>query len=56
VVEIERALSEYERVIVPWGALHLPSVERTVLSWGFTETSRELHPLFAWRTVAAALW
>jgi hypothetical protein len=54
--EIERALDEYERVIVPWGALHLPSVERTVLSWGFAETSRELRPLFAWRTVAAALW
>ena len=55
-VEIERALREYERVVVPWGGLHLPSVEQTVLSWGFAETSRELHPLFAWRTVAAALW
>jgi hypothetical protein len=54
--EIERALREYERVVVPWGGLHLPSVERTVLSWGYAETSRELHPLFAWRTVAAALW
>jgi hypothetical protein len=54
--EIERALVEYERVIVPWGALHLPSVEQTVLTWGFAETSRELHPLFAWSTVLAALF
>ncbi len=54
--EIERALPEYERVVVPWGALHLPGIERTVLSWGFAETSRELHPLFAWRTVAGALF
>ena len=45
----------YEHVIVPWGALHLPGIEQTVLSWGFAETSRELHPLFAWRTVIAAL-
>ena len=55
VEELEHALVDYDRVIVPWGALHLPGIERTVLSWGFAETSRELHPLFAWRTVAAAL-
>jgi hypothetical protein len=54
--EIERALGEYERVVVPWGALHLPGIEQTVLSWGFTETSRDTHPLFAWSTVAAALF
>jgi hypothetical protein len=53
--EIERALHDYERIVVPWGALHLPGIERTVLSWGFTETSRERHPLFAWSTIAAAL-
>jgi hypothetical protein len=53
--EIERALGEYERVVVPWGALHLPGIERTVLGWGYEETSRELHPLFAWRTVVAAV-
>jgi hypothetical protein len=54
--EIERALGEdYERVVVPWGALHLPGIEETVLSWGFAETSRETHPLFAWSTVFAAL-
>jgi uncharacterized protein YbaP (TraB family) len=54
--EIERALGEYDRVVVPWGALHLPGVEQTVLSWGYAETSREMHPLFAWSTVAAALF
>jgi hypothetical protein len=54
--EITRALPEYDHVVVPWGALHLPAIEEAVLGWGFTETSRELHPLFAWRTVAAALF
>ncbi len=54
--EIEHALEEYQRVVVPWGALHLPAIEEAVLSWGFAETSRELHPLFEWRTVAAALF
>jgi len=56
VAEIENALPEYRHVVVPWGGLHLPGIERTVLSWGFRETARELHPLFAWRTVAGALW
>jgi hypothetical protein len=54
--ELERALREYERVVVPWGALHLPGIEQTVLSWGFAETSRVQHRLFAWSTVAAALF
>jgi hypothetical protein len=53
--ELERALTEYRRVVVPWGALHLPAIEQTVLGWGFAETSRELHPLFGWSTIAAAL-
>jgi hypothetical protein len=56
VKEIQRALGEYEHVVVPWGALHLPEIEKAVLSMGFSETSREQHPLFAWRTVVAALF
>jgi hypothetical protein len=54
--EIEQALGDYQRVVVPWGALHLPGIEEKVLSWGFSETAREQHPLFAWRTVIAALF
>lgn len=53
--EIETALEDYERVVVPWGALHLPAVERTVTDWGFEETSRRLHPLISWGTILAAL-
>lgn len=53
--EIETALEDYERVVVPWGALHLPAVERTVTAWGFEERSRELHELISWGTILAAL-
>jgi hypothetical protein len=53
--ELERALTEYQRVVVPWGALHLPGIEQVVLGWGFEETSHELHPLFGWSTIASAL-
>jgi hypothetical protein len=54
--EIEAALEDYERVVVPWGALHLPAVEREVTGLGFEETSRELHELISWGTILAALF
>ena len=54
--EIEGAVGEFDHVVVPWGALHLPEIEQAVLAMGFAETSRELHPLFAWSTVLAALF
>ncbi len=53
--EIDEALGEYHRVIVPWGALHLPEIESAVLERGFEETDRTRHPLIAWSTIAAAL-
>ena len=56
VKEIEGAVGEFDHVVVPWGALHLPEIEQAVLAMGFAETSRELHPLFAWSTVLAALF
>jgi len=53
--EIRLALTEYEHVIVPWGALHLPFVERRVLEMGFEPTTRSHHPLASWNTIARAL-
>ena len=53
---IDEALTDdYRRVIVPWGALHLPAIEQAVHERGFEETSRARHLLIAWRTLAAAL-
>jgi hypothetical protein len=54
--EIRSALGEYDRVIVPWGALHLPFVEQNLLEMHFEATSRTHHPLTSWATIAAALW
>ena len=33
--EIDAALADYRRVVVPWGALHLPEIERGVVERGF---------------------
>ncbi len=36
--EIRSALDDYDVVIVPWGALHMPEIEDTLESWGFQKT------------------
>ena len=53
---INDALPEYDRVIVPWGALHLPGIEAAVLEAGFTQTSASERRLVAWSTLFAALF
>lgn len=54
--EIEAALPDYRRVIVPWGALHLPFIERSILERGFDESQREQRRLISWATLLAALF
>jgi hypothetical protein len=53
---LQVALMEYDRVIVPWGALHLPFVQHQVLEMGFEPTTRTHHPLASWKTILAALF
>jgi hypothetical protein len=53
--QIEEALLEFERVVVPWGALHMPEIEAAVLEDGFALERSERRRLVSWGTVAAAL-
>ena len=34
-VELTALLEEYDQLIVPWGGLHMPDLERRVLELGF---------------------
>ena len=34
------ALEDHPVIIVPWGAMHMPELQREILQWGFEETSR----------------
>lgn len=54
--EIDRALPDYERVIVPWGALHMPFIESSIIARGFDESHREKRRLVSWITIGAALF
>ena len=51
---LAEALEEYPRVVVPWGALHLPGMEEHLLAQGFSETERSRRPLLSWRTLLEA--
>lgn len=49
------AIDQYQRVVVPWGALHLPAIEAEVIDRGYTLETSEEHPLISWSALLAAL-
>ncbi|MDP6979180.1 MAG: hypothetical protein QF570_11350 [Myxococcota bacterium] len=53
--EMERALGQSRRVIVPWGALHLPGIEAFVLDRGFVQAAEARRRVVSWSTLWAAL-
>jgi hypothetical protein len=53
-VEIETALPLYRRVIVPWGALHLPEIERELVGSGFVLMDETLRQVVGWNTLLKA--
>jgi len=53
--EIRTGLDDYQRIIVPWGALHLPGIEAAILAWGFEQTASSQRRITAYQTILAAL-
>ncbi len=54
--EIQRALPMYDHVIVPWGALHLPEIERDVLERGFVLEDETRRQVVGWDTLLRAIF
>jgi hypothetical protein len=54
--EIRAGLNDYQRIIVPWGALHLPGIEDAILGWGFEQTATSQRRIAAYQTILAALF
>ncbi|MEX2206334.1 MAG: TraB/GumN family protein [Myxococcota bacterium] len=55
VARLDEALADYARIVVPWGALHLPAIEAALLERGFVRTAAAQHRLLHWRGIAAKL-
>ena len=53
--EIDAALDDYRRIVVPWGALHLPEVQEAVRARGFELRSTDQKLLLRYATVFWAL-
>jgi hypothetical protein len=53
--EIDAALEDYERVVVAWGALHLPAIEQAVAQDGFVQSGATRRRLISWHTIVLAL-
>ena len=45
---MHRYLEEYDNVLVPWGAAHMPGLEKEILKWGLTEKSRRRVQVLNW--------
>jgi hypothetical protein len=54
--EIRAGLEDYHRIVVPWGALHLPGIEAAILGWGFEQTASSQRRITAYQTILAALF
>jgi hypothetical protein len=53
--EIRAGLDDYHRIVVPWGALHMPGIEDAILGWGFEQTASSQRQITAYQTILAAL-
>jgi hypothetical protein len=53
--ELAEALEAYRRVVVPWGALHLPAVEEALLEMGFERAAERRRLAVAWTTLGDGL-
>ena len=55
-LEIKTALPKYQRVIVPWGALHLPDIEDELVASGFVFVDETRRQVVVWSTLLMALF
>jgi hypothetical protein len=55
VAAIDATIDDYDRIVVPWGALHLPAIEEAVRDRGFERVSSVQHRLISWATLFAFL-
>lgn len=54
---LQRSLSRYDTIIVPWGGMHMPAIEAAVLDRGFTPGEKKERLLFAFSSIPfTALW
>lgn len=51
IATLDEALEDYGRVVIPWGAMHLPVVEAALVQRGFELVSAERRPIIFYATI-----
>ena len=44
--EMQESLKTHNTVVVPWGAAHMPGIQKEIEAWGFKETDRSMRRAF----------
>lgn len=47
-LEIEKSLPDYDEIVVPWGALHLPDIEHRIRELGFAQDRETGRRVISW--------
>lgn len=45
---LQTALADHDRVVIPWGAYHMPGLERGILEQGFTVSNTCMRTIMQW--------
>lgn len=45
---ITDCLQTYDNIVIPWGAAHMPGIERAILEWGGTIAERRRIQIWGW--------
>jgi hypothetical protein len=53
--QLDFALDRYDRIIIPWGALHLPAIQVAIEARGFELSAVSRQPIIRYRTLMAAI-
>jgi hypothetical protein len=53
--EMRGVLPDYQRIVIPWGALHLPGIEKAILDWGFEPVGSSQQLLASYTAIFAVL-
>jgi hypothetical protein len=54
--ELVAGLDDYRRIIVPWGAMHLPGIAHELGALGFEITNTKQRRLVSWSTLAGSVF
>jgi hypothetical protein len=54
--EFDKRSGEYDSIIIPWGAQHMPGIEAALLQRGYRIQAQRMLPVARYQTIIDRLW